>query len=123
MRRRTKTAKLEDLRQQAEEAEAKLAANLTRSNALGEEHKALVRERAGEVTAVELLEIQHRLRLIEREHDRLEVEAQHLGAEAIRARTEYGEAAGRLGGAGGTGRPGGGSRGGWARKGCTSSAA
>jgi len=96
MKRRTKTAKLDDLLKRAEQAEAALAENLARSNALGEEHKRLARERAGEPTAVELLEIEHRLRQIEREHDQLEVEAQHLGAEATRLRTAYSQAARRV---------------------------
>ena len=93
---RQRRAKLNDLLRQAEQAEAAVLANLARCNALGEEFKALARERAGDPTAVELLEIEHRLRQIERERDRREVEVQQLAREATRARTAYGEAARRL---------------------------
>jgi len=95
-KRRAKTAKLDDLLRQAEQSEAALAVNLARRNALAEEQKRLARERAGDPTAVELLEIEHRLRQIEREYDRMEAAAQQLASEAIRARTAYGEAARRL---------------------------
>ena len=96
MKRGRGKSKIEELEKRAEEAEARLQANLARRNELGSEGRALEIERRQGVGVVRRLEIEERLKQVVAELRALDIEADRLSREAMVTRGEFTEARRRL---------------------------